>query len=244
MSSLTNIIMQFDLRAIDMYLATEDGYLLAQTGYTFHVEGDVDKPILLKAKKSSNVVVAGAALYLKSKLDNISRLGNKTFRTSDARIQGAQYTLESASLHLAGKALVFVLIIPHKSIWGPMISQSQTTLILLITLAVFMFLVSWLFIFSLTRDTSKEIHLCAGLIRQLEATKQSERKSNHKSIVFANMNHDLQTSLAAIIGLIDLCCYDVAKGSVVETKHSYKWLYMYMHCWHQGSGASWCQRSC
>ena len=68
MSSLTNIIMQFDLQGIDMYLATEDGYLLAQTSSTFHVEGDVDKPILLEATKSSNVVVAEAALYLKSKI--------------------------------------------------------------------------------------------------------------------------------------------------------------------------------
>lgn len=216
MSSLTNIIMRFDLQGVDMYLATEDGYLLAQTGSIFHVEGDLDKPILLEATKSSNLVVAGAALYLKSKLENISRLGNETFRTTDARIQGAEYIVDSAPLHLAGKSLVFVLIIPHKSIWGSMTSQSQTTLFHLIMLAGCMFLVSFLFIFSLIRATTKEMHLCAGLIRQIEATKRSERKSNHKSIVFANMSHDLRTSLAAIIGLIDLCHYDAAKGSELE----------------------------
>ena len=52
--------------------------------------------------------------------------------------------------------------------------------------------------------------------QQKEHHQQSERKSNHKSIVFANMSHDLRTSLAAIIGLIDLCCYDAAKGSELE----------------------------
>jgi hypothetical protein len=83
-----------------MYLATGDGYLLAQTGFIFHVEGNLDKPILLEDRKSSNVVVTGVALYLKSKLENISRLGNETFKTSDARIQGAQYIVDSAPLYL------------------------------------------------------------------------------------------------------------------------------------------------
>ncbi|GLJ40515.1 hypothetical protein SUGI_0835650 [Cryptomeria japonica] len=200
----------------DMYLATKDGYLLAQTGAAFHVGGELDKPKLLEATKSGNLVVAGAALHLKYKLKNLSRLGSETFSSSDAIIQGASYIVDSTPIHLAGTTMVCVVIIPCKSIWGDMNEQGHTTLILLIILAACMFFISCVFAFFLTQAGNREMHLCTALIQQLEATEQAERKSNKKSIVFARMSHDLRTSLAAIIGLIGLCHYDAAEGSELE----------------------------
>ncbi|KAJ8644733.1 hypothetical protein MRB53_006481 [Persea americana] len=38
----------------------------------------------------------------------------------------------------------------------------------------------------------------------MEATQQVERKSMNKSIAFASASHDVRTSLAAIVGLVDL----------------------------------------
>ncbi|GLJ41537.1 hypothetical protein SUGI_0859670 [Cryptomeria japonica] len=216
MRILMDFITHFDLLGGDMYLATIDGYLLAQTGGAFHVGGEIDKPILLEATKSGNPVVAGAALHLINKLKNISRLGNETFSSSDARIQGASYIVDSTPIHLAGTTMVCVVIIPCKSIWGHMEKQGHTTLILLIILAACMLFISCAFIFLLTRAGNREMHLSAALIQQLDATKQAERKNNQKNIAFARMSHDLRTSLAAIIGLIDLCHYDVVEGSELE----------------------------
>ncbi|KAH9324925.1 hypothetical protein KI387_005103, partial [Taxus chinensis] len=217
MRILTEPMTHFDLLGGDMYLATKDGYLLAQTRMDLHVGGELDKPILLEATKSGNLVVAGAALHLKKQLKSILKLGNETFRSSDARIQGASYIVDSTPIHLAGITMVCVVIIPHKSIWGHMRKQGHMILILLIILAVCVLFVSCVFIFLLTRAVRKEMHLCAALIQQLEATKQAERKSNQKSIVIARTSHDLRTSLAAIIGLIDLCRYDAVEGSELES---------------------------
>ncbi|KAJ1404741.1 Signal transduction response regulator, receiver domain [Sesbania bispinosa] len=61
------------------------------------------------------------------------------------------------------------------------------------------------------------MHLCASLIKQMEATQQSERKNMNKSLAFASASHDLRTSLAGLTGLIELSYKLVKAGSRLET---------------------------
>lgn len=95
--------------------------------------------------------------------------------------------------------------------------RSHTTLAVLVALATCMGLVGCFFVILLTKGVSNEMRLRAALIQQLEETKSAETKSSHKSLVFANMSHDLRTPLAAILGLIDLCLSDASECLELET---------------------------
>mgnify|MGYP000701069320 len=112
---------------------------------------------------------------------------------------------------------VCTVIVPYHSIWGMTEKRSQMTLAVLIALGTCMGLVGFFFIILLTKGISNEMRLRASLIQQLEETKRAESKSNHKSLVFANMSHDLRTPLAAILGLIDLCLCDATELSELES---------------------------
>lgn len=61
-----------------------------------------------------------------------------------------------------------------------------------------------------------EMHLRAALIKQMEATRQAERKSMSKSNAFAQASHDVRASLAGIIGLIDISYDEVSPGLELE----------------------------
>lgn len=115
---------------------------------------------------------------------------------------------------------VCVVLIRRDSVWGPSDKRSHTILALLLIVAICVGLVGCFFIVLLTKRVSNEMRLRAALIQQLEATKQAENKSSHKSIVFASMSHDLRTPLAAILGLIDLCLCDAVESSELESNLS------------------------
>lgn len=66
------------------------------------------------------------------------------------------------------------------------------------------------------RAARREMHLCAKLIEQMEATRQAETKSMSKSTAFANASHDIRASLAGIIGLIDISYAEVLPGCDLE----------------------------
>lgn len=61
----------------------------------------------------------------------------------------------------------------------------------------------------------REMHLCASLIKQKEATHQAERKNmnNYKSLAVASASHDVRTSLAGITALIKISSKLVPAGS-------------------------------
>lgn len=73
------------------------------------------------------------------------------------------------------------------------------------------------FAFLIVRAAMREMHLCATLIKQMEATRHAERKSMNKSIAFASASHDVRASLAGIEGLIEICRHEVARGSELES---------------------------
>ncbi|KAF7045034.1 hypothetical protein CFC21_054184 [Triticum aestivum] len=54
------------------------------------------------------------------------------------------------------------------------------------------------------RAGAREAVLEADLVRQKEALRQAERKSMNKSNAFARASHDIRSSLAAVVGLIEL----------------------------------------
>ncbi|KAM3194805.1 hypothetical protein ACQJBY_071074 [Aegilops geniculata] len=57
---------------------------------------------------------------------------------------------------------------------------------------------------ALWRAGAREAALEADLVRQKEALQQAERKSMNKSNAFARASHDIRSSLAAVVGLIDV----------------------------------------
>ncbi|XP_048332298.2 histidine kinase CKI1 [Ziziphus jujuba] len=71
--------------------------------------------------------------------------------------------------------------------------------------------------FIIVRAARREMHLCASLIKQIEATRQAETKSMNKSLAIASASHDIRASLAGITGLIEICYDEVVPGSQVET---------------------------
>lgn len=58
-----------------------------------------------------------------------------------------------------------------------------------------------------------ETFLRADLIKQKGIIQQAERKSMNKSLAFASASHDIRTSLAGIIGLIEICRGDTPQNS-------------------------------
>lgn len=115
---------------------------------------------------------------------------------------------------------VCVVLIPREGLLGMTDKRSHTVLALLLTLSICVGVLGCFFVALLTRGLTTEMHLRAALIKQLEATKQAENKSSHKSIMFASMSHDLRTPLAAILGLIDLCLCDTLEPSELESNLS------------------------
>ncbi|PQQ02465.1 histidine kinase CKI1-like [Prunus yedoensis var. nudiflora] len=79
----------------------------------------------------------------------------------------------------------------------------KVALILLIVMIVIMVVFIFSYIFLMFSAGRREMHLCATLIKQMEATQQAERKSMTKSLAFATASHDVHAALAGITGLIE-----------------------------------------
>lgn len=205
-----NLLDGFNFQGGAMFLATTDGQLVAQTGGSLPTLKVNDTA---PAAQSNNALVAGAAEYLVPYFSYISTLEGQSFSVKKVEIHGAHYILDSAPLRLAGATLVCTVILPYTSLWGLTQRWSHITIAVLVALATTMGIVGCFFVMLLTKGVSNEMRLRAALIQQLEETKRAETKSNHKSLVFANMSHDLRTPLAAILGLIDLCLCDASEFS-------------------------------
>uniref|UniRef100_M8C5P8 histidine kinase n=1 Tax=Aegilops tauschii TaxID=37682 RepID=M8C5P8_AEGTA len=66
---------------------------------------------------------------------------------------------------------------------------------------------------ALWRAGAREAALEADLVRQKEALQQAERKSMNKSNAFARASHDIRSSLAAVVGLIDVSRVEAESNS-------------------------------
>lgn len=111
---------------------------------------------------------------------------------------------------------VYVLALPY-GLENSIHQNTEFAVVLLVLIIGAMAISIFTIIFLTIRAAKREMHLCAALIKQLEATQQAERKSMNKSLAFARASHDVRASLAAIIGLIHLCSENVAPGSDLRT---------------------------
>ncbi|CAM6098136.1 unnamed protein product [Calypogeia fissa] len=218
-SEIGKAIDNMNLEGGDMYITTVDGKLLVQTKVpvNYEIDSELGTPILPSAAMSNNSVVQGAAKYLASVP---GRNVSQPYQASNVKIRGRYYVLNSSPVEISQTTLVCVILVPRESIWGTSDRRSRVVFALLLALSLSVGFLGCFFIVLLTRGISSEMRLRAALIRQLEATKQAENKSSHKSIMFASMSHDLRTPLAAILGLIDLCLCDAMESSELESNLS------------------------
>lgn len=112
---------------------------------------------------------------------------------------------------------VYVLGFPQNELVNVIHKNKKVALLLLILMIVTMVVSIVSFVFIIIRAAKREMHLCAALIKQMEATQQAERKSMNKSLAFASASHDVRASLAGLTGLIELCYDEVARGSELHT---------------------------
>ena len=99
-----------------------------------------------------------------------------------------------------------------------LVRKNRTVVLALLIVIITSMVVSILsFVYIFIRAAKREMHLCAALIKQMEATQQAERKSMNKSLAFASASHDVRASLAGLTGLIELCYEEANPGSELET---------------------------
>ncbi|KAK2649649.1 hypothetical protein Ddye_017138 [Dipteronia dyeriana] len=127
------------------------------------------------------------------------------------------YKVYCSPLELAGVKSVYALTVPNKG-EGSFVHKTNEFELTLLIVIISSILISVLsFVYLIVRSEKREMHLCAALINQMEATQQAERKSMNKSLAFASASHDVRAALAGLTGLIEICFLEVAPGSELET---------------------------
>ncbi|GAV87479.1 Response_reg domain-containing protein/HisKA domain-containing protein/HATPase_c domain-containing protein, partial [Cephalotus follicularis] len=132
------------------------------------------------------------------------------------KIMGIRHKFYCSCLQITGIPTVYVLAYSRNHLVDLVHRNSKLSLALLVLMFVTIFISLGTFIFLIARAAKREMFLCASLIKQMNATEQAERKSMNKSKAFANANHDVRGSLAAITGLIDLCHQNANPKSEIE----------------------------
>ncbi|KAJ7973052.1 Histidine kinase [Quillaja saponaria] len=193
-----------------LYLATKDGRVLVDQGMpNTHVIFAEDSVSLLVKKPNDDQL---------DYVGNISCLNKgTTVGASVFDIQETKYMVHCSPLDLLGLKLFYVLGFPQNGLLGFVHKNSKVGLVLLIVMIVTMVISIFSVLFIIGRASTREMHLCATLIKQMEATQQAERKSMNKSLAFASASHDVRASLAGLTGLIELSYQEVAPRSELET---------------------------
>lgn len=112
---------------------------------------------------------------------------------------------------------VYVLGVPQTGVVS-FVNKSRKQGLVLLSVMIVMILISILSFVLLNAIVGRrEMHLCASLIKQMEATQQAERKSMNKSVAVASASHDVRASLAGLIGLIEMSHQEVLAGSELDT---------------------------
>ncbi|KAK3194259.1 hypothetical protein Dsin_025569 [Dipteronia sinensis] len=128
-----------------------------------------------------------------------------------------EYKVYCSPLELAGVKLVYALTVPRKGEGSFVHKTNKFELTLLIVMISSIVISVLSFVYLMVRSAKREMHMCAALINQMEATQQAERKSMNKSLAFASASHDVRAALAGLTGLIEICFHEVAPASELET---------------------------
>ncbi|KAJ7977651.1 Histidine kinase [Quillaja saponaria] len=194
----------------NLYLATKDGRVLVDQGIPNTHMILADDSVSLRVNKTNG--------HQMDYVRNVScKMKDITFRASVFDIQGTKYMVYCSPLDIVGLKSVYVLGFPQSGLLGFVHKNSKVGLTLLTVMIVMIVISIFSIIFIIVRASTREMLLCATLIKQMEATQQAERKSMNKSLAFATASHDVRSSLAGLTGLIELSYQEVAPRSELET---------------------------
>ncbi|XP_068644870.1 histidine kinase CKI1 [Aristolochia californica] len=203
MKALISFITRIDIHGGYLYLAVEDGVTVAENRIPNTRLAVHNGTVSIQITESDNRTDVGSPVTVSCKLDPLGP-DDEASSVLDVKIHGDRYITHCARGKIVGLQAVFVLAFPHNQLAGFVQRQNKITLLVLVLFLAYMFAVVVFFVCWLHGIWNKVVVLRAALIKQNEATQQSERKSMNKSYAFASASHDVRTALAAIIGLIDL----------------------------------------
>ncbi|XP_038979992.1 probable histidine kinase 2 [Phoenix dactylifera] len=216
MKDLVDNIFRVNLWGGHLYVATEDGHVIAETGppHTRYVLGNntvsihvMDKSDTLPLEKHDN---------FSCQLDNPEGTGSDPSHTNYLSIWGKRYNFGCAHLDVSRIRMVYVIAFPCKEVI-PLVHKMKIVVVSLLSLMILGVIVgSSIMLQLLRRSRIQEAFLYASLIKQKEAIQQAEQKSMNKSLAFASASHDVRTSLAGITGLVELCRLDATPNSKLD----------------------------
>ncbi|KAJ7968748.1 Histidine kinase [Quillaja saponaria] len=207
--AITDLITSVSLKGGSLFIAAKDGRVL--------VEGIKDTHMIVADDSVSFQVMEPNGDQV-GYVGNVSCSNNeKWLAASILDIHYVNYMVYCSPLDILGVESVYVLAFPQTELLG-LVHKNTKNGASLFTAMIFMILISFFsFLFMIGRAAKREMHLCATLIKQMEATQQAERKSMNKSLAFANASHDIRASLAGLTGLIELSRHEVSPSSGLAT---------------------------
>ncbi|XP_027367923.1 histidine kinase CKI1-like [Abrus precatorius] len=204
--AITDFVNRIDQQGIRSYLATKDGKVV--------VEGIQHIRLVL-----SNDTVSIQSVNANG--DRTSNEGTVSCKdeavASSLNIQDTQYLIHCYTIDIMGIESVYVLAVPQNEFVSFEFNYKKKGLTLLIATMVTIFIAFFSFLLINAKAKMREMHLCASLIKQMEATQQAERKNMNKSIAVASASHDVRASLAGLTGLIEMSYELVVHGSELDT---------------------------
>ncbi|KAJ0111766.1 hypothetical protein Patl1_00895 [Pistacia atlantica] len=185
----------------------------------------IDGEVLVEGLPNTRMIVTHDSISLQLKKTNGQQLSHVEYVsctpgnaiTNIVKIAETDYNIYCSRLEIAGVKSVYALAVPQKGLVSLVHKTSKFAIILLALMITSVVISVLSFVFMMVRGAKREMHLCAALIKQMEATQQAERKSMNKSTALANASHDIRASLAGITGLIGISYNEVAPGSDLET---------------------------
>nr|XP_019706142.2 probable histidine kinase 2 [Elaeis guineensis] len=216
MKDLTDDVSRVNLRGGHLYVGTEDGHVIAETGppHTRYVLGN--NTVSIHVMDQSDTFPVEKHENFSCQLDDLEGMGSDPSHTKSLDIWGKRYKFGCAHLDVSGIRMVYVIAFPCKEVI-PIIQKMMDVVLSLLSLMIIGVIVgSFVVLQLLNRSLIQEAFLRASLIKQKEAIQQAERKSMNKSLAFASASHDVRTSLAGITGLVELCRLDATPNSKLD----------------------------
>lgn len=226
-----------DFHGRDLYLATADGQVIIQTKL-HNTQMVIYNSTLLLQKLNDDGSPEGSTATHSCVSDkgkptkfNMKIMGRKyIFHCSTLQIAGVQsvcpcclYICARVVQNLPFRSLkhqqiydffqVYVLAYDSNGLESLVSRNNKLSLVLLVLMFIAGVISLGLFIILIAKAAKREMFLCAALIKQMNATEQAERKSMNKTFAFAKASHDVRASLAAIMGLVELCHEDANPGT-------------------------------
>ncbi|RHN81039.1 putative histidine kinase [Medicago truncatula] len=207
----TKVITDYITRIVDRqgtksYLATKDGKVIVKGIQNIRLMIFNDSVSIQAVNGNGDLIRNEGAVSCKDQAVG-----------SSLNIHDTPYLIHCYPIDIMGIESVHVLAVPQNGslIFNP--SHKGKGLTLLIVMMVMIFIAILSFLFLNLGVTKREMHLCASLMQQKEATEQAERKNTNKSLAFATASHDLRAYLAGLIGLIEMSSKLVVTNSKLET---------------------------